>query len=57
MDNTHKIIRVRDHYEVYDSKGNFIVSGDTYDECYEDFVKLLVKLLVAELNKNERGDL
>ena len=28
----YKIIPIRGHYEAYDSKGNFICSGDSYHE-------------------------
>ena len=42
MDNTHRIVQVRGHYEVYDSNGNFVLSGDTLDECYNDLVDMLV---------------
>ena len=42
MDNTHRIAQVRGHYEVHDSNGNFVLSGDTYNECYNDLVDMLV---------------
>ena len=42
MDNTHKIIQVKGHYEVHDSNGNFVLSGDTWDECYNDLIEMLV---------------
>lgn len=42
MDNTHRIVQVRGHYEVHDSNGNFVLSGDTWDECYNDLVDILV---------------
>jgi len=42
MDNTHRIVQVRGHYEVHDSNGNFVLSGDTWDECYNDLVEMLV---------------
>lgn len=42
MDNKHNIIQVRGHYEAYDSNGNFVLSGDTWDECYNDLVEMLV---------------
>ena len=45
MDNTHRIVQVRGHYEVHDSNENFVLSGDTWDECYND----LVEMLVAEM--------
>ena len=43
MDNKHNIIQVRGHYEAYDECGNFIVSGDTYNECYNDLLEMLVE--------------
>ena len=42
MDNTHRIVQVKGHYEVHDSNGNFILSGDSWDECYNDLVDMLV---------------
>jgi len=42
MDNTHRIVQVKEHYEVHDSNGNFVLSGDTWDECYNDLVDMLV---------------
>ena len=42
MDNTHRIVQVKGHYEAYDSNGNFVLSGDTWDECYNDLVEMLV---------------
>lgn len=42
MDNTHRIVQVKGHYEVYDSNGNFVLSGDTWGECYNDLVDMLV---------------
>ena len=41
MDNTHRIVQVKDHYEVHNSNGNFVLSGDTWDECYNDLVEML----------------
>jgi hypothetical protein len=38
-DIVHYILRhVMDHYEYYDSLGNFIVSGDTEGEAYENLL-------------------
>lgn len=48
MDNTHRIVQVRSHYEVHDSNGNFVLSGDTWDECYNDLVDMLVAEAKAE---------
>ena len=48
MDNTHRIIQVKGHYEIYDDKGNFISSGDTWNECYND----LLEMLAADLRQN-----
>lgn len=50
MDNTHRIVRVKGHYEVYDSDGNFVLSGDTWGECYND----LAEMLVAEVRGENR---
>lgn len=48
MSNTHKIEYVKGHYEVHDSDGNFVLSGDTWDECYNDLVEMLVAEAKAE---------
>ena len=48
MDNTHRIVQVKGHYEVHDSNGNFVLSGDTWDECYNDLVGMLVAEARAE---------
>ena len=48
MDNTHRIVQVRGHYEVHDSNGNFVLSGDTWGECYNDLVDMLVAEARAE---------
>lgn len=42
MDNTHRIIPVNGHYEAYNSYGEFVVSGDSYKECEDDLIKMLV---------------
>lgn len=58
MDNTHRIVQVKGHYEVHDSNGNFVLSGDTWDECYNDLIKMLVAEKRAETcikNIRERG--
>lgn len=49
MSDTHKIEYVRGHYEVHDSNGNFVLSGDTYEECYNDLVDMLVTEAKAEI--------
>lgn len=49
MDNTHRIVQVKGHYEVHDSNGNFVLSGDTWDECYNDLVDMLVAEAKAEI--------
>ena len=41
MISTHKIIQVKGHYEIYDDNGNFVSSGDTWDECYNDLLEIL----------------
>ena len=43
MSNTHKIEYVKGHYEVHDGNGNFVLSGDTWNECYNDLVDMLVE--------------
>ena len=48
MSNTHRIVQVRGHYEVHDSNGNFVLSGDTWDECYNDLIEMLVAEARAE---------
>lgn len=48
MDNTHRIVQIRGHYEVHDSNGIFVLSGDTWDECYNDLVDMLVAEARAE---------
>ena len=42
MVNTHRIVQVKGHYEIYDNNGNFVSSGDTWDECYNDLMEELV---------------
>ena len=49
MDNTHRIVQVKGHYEVHDSNGNFVSSGDTYEECYNDLVDILVASAKGEI--------
>ena len=43
MSGTHQIIQVKGHYEAYDEYGNFILSGDTYEECYNDLIDMIVE--------------
>ena len=43
MDNTHRIVQVKGHYEVHDSYGEFVTSGDTYKECEDDLIEMLVE--------------
>ena len=50
MGGTHKIIQTKGHYEAYDECGNFVLSGDTYEECYND----LIDMIVAEARNNIR---
>ena len=42
MSNTYNIIPVKGHYEAYDDGGKFIVSGDTYEECYNDLHDIII---------------
>lgn len=42
------IVRVREHYEAYTSQGDFICSGDTFEECSKellDLIKAEIKML------------
>lgn len=48
MDNTHRIVQVKGHWEVKDEYGKFVLSGDTWDECYNDLVEMLVAEAKAE---------
>ena len=48
MSSTYRIIQVKGHYEVYDDSENFVLSGDTYDECHNDLMEMIV--LEAENN-------
>ena len=50
MSGTHQIIQTKGHYEAYDENGNFVLSGDTYEECYND----LIDVIVAEARENIR---
>ena len=49
MSDTHKIEYVNGHWEVKDEYGNFVLSGDTWDECYNDLVNLLVAEAKSEI--------
>ena len=49
MINTHKIIAVNGHYEVYDGFGQFVMSGDTYSECEKELDKIFAEISVAKL--------
>lgn len=49
MGDTHKIEYVNGHWEVKDECGNFVLSGDTYEECYNDIVDMLVVEAKAEI--------
>ena len=42
MSGTHQIIQAKGHYEAYDEHGNFVLSGDTYEECYNDLIDVIV---------------
>ena len=54
MDNMHRVVQVKGHYEVHDSNGKFILSGDTWGECYNDLVKLLVAKAEVIINSENR---
>lgn len=56
MSDTHKIEYVNGHWEVKDECGNFVFSGDTWDECYNDLVDMLVEEARAGIEmENIRG--
>lgn len=42
MGDTHRIMQVNGHYEVYDENGNFVLSGDTWEECFNDLSEMIV---------------
>ncbi|MDY3928297.1 MAG: hypothetical protein SOZ34_02925 [Clostridia bacterium] len=48
MSGAHKIVAVNGHYEAYDESGNFVISGDTWDECEKE----LIEILVSEANNS-----
>ena len=49
MSGAHKIVAVKGHYEAYDSNGNFVISGDTYNECYNDLLEMLAEVARASI--------
>ena len=50
MGETHRIVPNKGHYEIYDDAGRFVSSGDTWEECYND----LVEMIVAESKRSIR---
>ena len=56
MDNTHRIVQVRGHYEAHDGNGNFVLSGDTWNECYNDLVDMLVAEAKTEIRAENISD-
>ena len=42
MSSTHQIIQTKGHYEAYDEHGDFLLSGDTYEECYNDLIDMII---------------
>lgn len=49
MTNTHNIIHAGNRYEAFDEYGNFVCSGDTWNECYNELIDILVSEARAEL--------
>lgn len=47
MKNIYEIIAKNGHYEVYNEKNEFILSGDTYSECEQDLDELLAEHFAA----------
>ncbi len=43
MINNHRIVYVKGHYEVQDDRGNFVLSGDTWEECYSDLLDIVLE--------------
>jgi len=41
MKNIYEIIAKNGHYEVYNDKNEFILSGDSYRECERDLEELI----------------
>ena len=39
----YRIIHVGNHYEAYDSDRNFVLSGDSFEECYEDLKEIMIE--------------
>ncbi len=40
MQHTHRIIAIRGHFEAYDAHGAFLVSGDSWEECYNELLDM-----------------
>ncbi len=47
MKSFYEIIAKNGHYEVYNDKNEFILSGDTYSECEQDIDELLAEGFAA----------
>lgn len=52
----HKIEYVDGHWEVKDECGNFVLSGDTCEECYNDLVDMLVAEAKIEIHMENIGE-
>lgn len=57
MENTYKIIPNRGHFEVYDSNGKFVLSGDNWDECYNGLTEIIIAQARAKINAERGGEL
>lgn len=53
MENTYKIIPVNSHYEAFNASGQFVVSGDTREECEQE----LLGIIFSEAQKSDRKGL
>lgn len=51
MDNTYRIVQVNGHYEAYNSHVEFLVSGDTREECEQD----LLDIIFSEAKASRKG--
>jgi hypothetical protein len=45
----YKIISVREHYEAFTLTGQFIVSGDTWADCYNNLVEVLYENALKQI--------
>lgn len=57
MSDRHDIKYVDGHYEAYDRySGDFIVSGDTFEECFDELFKMLVEDAKREISLESKRE-